>query len=254
MRDPLATPSGPSFGTRLYRAFRNILVLSLVLGLGGAATYALSLLNSRSYALEVREGLLVVLKGRMLPWGFELWQPAEPQLADAYAPLELHGNTALAVTFAKFSERDELDRAMFTVIEVLAKPRVSSDAAKDLEQGLAYVRRAEHLLGLSEEQKHSLSRMQSELSFYLARSHLDDARKQLEDALTQLKRATDSENKHEREANQMLLIVEPQVKALSDALRTAVHQLSQPAPVKTVAQEPAPVAAPTPTEPGPPKP
>lgn len=237
MREP-STSSGASFGTRLFRAFRNLVILSLVLGLGGAATYALSLLNSRTYGLDVRDGLLVVLKGRMLPMGAEPWQPAEAELADAYAPLELEGNTALAVTGTKFSERDELDRAMFSVIEMLAKPRVSSDTPKDLEQGLSYVRRAERLHGLSDEQKHALNRMQAELSFFLARSHLDDARKQLEDAIAQLKRAADSETKHAREANQMLLSVEPQVKALSDSLRAAVHQLSLPAPVAV----PAPVA------------
>jgi len=231
-----------SFGTRLFRAFRNLVVLALVLGLGGAAAYALSLVNSRTYGLDVREGLLVVLKGRMLPWGSEPWQPVEPDLLDAYAPLELEGNTALAVTGKRFDERDELDRAMYTVIEMLAKPRVSSDLAKDLEQGLYYVRRAERLHGLTEEQKHSLTRMQSELAFFLARSRLDDARKQLEEAVSQLKRAADSETKHQREANQMLLAVEPQVKALSDSLRAAVHQISQPAPV---APPPAPPAAPS---------
>ncbi len=229
MRDP-SVSSGASFGTRLFRAFRNLVVLSLVLGLGGAATYALSLLNSRTYGLDVREGLLVVLKGRMLPWGAEPWQPAEPELADAYAPLQLEGNTALAVAGAKFSERDELDRALFSVIELVAKPRVQSDLAKDLEQGLYYVRRAERLHGLSDEQKQTLKRMQSDLAFYLARSRLDDARKQLEEALGQLKQAADSETKHTREANQMLLLVEPQIKALSDSLRAAVHQISQPAP------------------------
>lgn len=233
---------GASFGTRLFRAFRNLVMLALVLGLASAATYALSLLNSRTYGLDVREGLLVVLKGRMLPWGSEPWQPGEAELVDAYSPLQLEGNTALAVTGAKYGERDELDRAIYTVIEMLAKPRVSSDLAKDLEQGLYYVRRAEHLHGLTDEQKHSLRRMQSDLSFYLARSRLDDARKQLEEAVGQLKIAADSETKHQREANQMLLTVEPQVKALSDALRTAVHQLSQPAPVP--APPPAPAVEP----------
>ncbi len=237
MSDPM-TSRGASFGVRLLRAFRNLVIVSLVLGLGGAASYALSLLNSRTYGLEVCEGLLVVLKGRMLPWGAEPWQPAEPNLVDAYAPLQLEGNTALAVTGTKFSERDELDRAMFSVIEMLAKPRVSSDTPKDLEQGLYFVRRGERLHGLSDEQKLSLTHMQSELSFFLARAHLDDARQQLEEALGQLKRAADSETKHQREANQMLMEVEPKVKALSDSLRTAVHQLSQPA-----------VPAPTPVAP-----
>lgn len=224
------TSSEPSFGRRLWRAFRNLLIFSLVVGLAGATVYMLSALNSRTWRLQVDHGRLVVMKGRMLPTGAEPWQPADPILADTYAPLELEGNTALAVTDAKYADRDELDRALFTVIELIAKPRTQSEAPADLEKGLALIRRAEKLQGLSDEQKLSLKRMQSDVSFYLARMKLDDARKELELALAQLKVAGDADNKHAREASQMLLSVEPQVKQLSDVLRAAVHNLSTPPP------------------------
>ena len=52
----------PSFGTRLARAFRNLVLLTLFLGLGGAAIYATSIVNERTFSLEVRGGQLVVLK------------------------------------------------------------------------------------------------------------------------------------------------------------------------------------------------
>jgi hypothetical protein len=212
--------SGPSFATRLFRAFRNLVLFSLFVGLAGAAIYALSLVNSRTYSLEVMNGHLVVLKGRMLPTGFEAWSPSDPTLADTYAPLDLEGNSP-SVVGKKFSERDELDRAIFSVLETLAGPRIASDLPKDSEQALTYTRRGDRLKGLSEEQKTSLKKMKSDLAFYLAQQRLDDSRRQLEEALVQLKLAAESDSKHRAEANVMLMAIEPQVKLLAGTLRTA---------------------------------
>ncbi len=210
----------PSFGTRLLHALRTVVVLLLVVGLGGATVYALSMLNVRTFTLEVRAGQLVVLKGRMLPWGADPWTPADSILADAYAPLDLEGNTALAVVGPRYEDRDELDRALFQVLELLARPRLASDAPKDLDKGLALVRRAEKLTGLTEAQRTTLKKMQADVAFFLARTRLDDARRQLEEALAQLKLAAESDTRNRPQATLMLLAVEPQVKLLATTLRT----------------------------------
>jgi biopolymer transport protein ExbD len=209
----------PSFGTRLARAFRNLVLLTLFLGLGGAAIYATSIVNERTFSLEVRGGQLVVLKGKFLPTGADAWVPGDPGLTDAYAPIDLEGNVALTVVGQKFNDRDELDRALFQVIHMLARPRLTSDAPKDLERGLALVRRAERLRGLTDDQRAELKKMQSDVAYYLARVRLDDARRQLEEALAQLKLAAESETKTRTQASLMLLAVEPQVKLLSTTLR-----------------------------------
>lgn len=209
----------PPFGTRLLRALRNIVFLLLVLGLAGAALYALSLVNSRTYLLDVRGGQLVVLKGKLLPLGAEPWSPSDPVLMDAYAPVALEGNTSLTVAGQRFEDRDELDRALFQVLETLALPRLASDTPKDLEKGLVFVRRAERLNGLTDGQRTSLKKMQRDVAFFLARTRLDDARRQLEDALVQLHLAAESDSKTRGEASLMLLAVEPQVKLLATTLR-----------------------------------
>lgn len=211
--------SQPSFGVRLARAFRNLVLLTLIFGLAGAALYAASLVNAKTFVLEVRNGQLVVLKGKLMPTGAEPWLPADPSLADAYAPIELEGNTALTVVGKKFEDRDELDRALFQVLELLARPRLASDDAKDLEKGLALVRRAEKLTGLSEAQRATLKKMQTDVAYFLARVRLDDARRQLEEALAQLKLAAESDSKTRAQASLMLLAVEPQVKLLATTLR-----------------------------------
>jgi len=211
--------SGVSFGTRLWRAFRNVMLGTLFLGLGAAAFYALSVMNSRTWTLSVTNGQLVVLKGRLLPMGAEPWTPSDSHLAEAYGPIDLAGNASLVVAGRKFDDRDQLDQALFEVLERLAAPRLSSDAPKDLDKGLVYVRRAERLTGLTAEQRQTLKKMQQDLAFHLAQDRLDDARKKLEDALEQLKLAAESDSRHRADASLMLIAVEPQVKLLATTLR-----------------------------------
>ena len=211
--------SQPSFGARFLRAIRNLFVLTLIVGLGGAAVWALSMVNARTFVLEVHHGQLVVMKGKLMPMGAAPWAPSDPALVDAYAPIDLEGNTALTVNGQKFEDRDELDRAIFQVLEMLARPRLASDLPSDMEKGLVLIRRAEKLNGLTDAQRTSLKKMQTDVAFFLAKTRLDDARRQLEEALVQLKLAAESDSKSRGQASLMLLAVEPQVKLLATTLR-----------------------------------
>jgi hypothetical protein len=210
----------PSFGARLWRTLRNLTLTVLFLGLAGAAAYGASVVNSHTFSLEIREGQLVVLKGRLLPVGAEPWAPVDPQLADAYAPLDLEGNTSVLAAGQRFEDRDELDRTLFQVLQLLARPRLTSDLPRDLEKAMGYVRRAERLTGLSADQRADLKRMQQDLAFFLAQRRLDEARRELEEAVGQLKLAAESDSRHRGEAGLMLLAVEPQVKLLATTLRS----------------------------------
>ncbi len=208
-----------SFGARLLRAFRNLVIFTLIVASVGAALFALSQVNARTYSLEVHAGSLVVMKGKQLPTGAEPWLPAEPSLVDAYAPIELNGASVETVVNRRFEDRDQLDRALFTVLESLARPSLASEEPRTLEHGLALVRRAEKLNGLTDDQRASLKKMQSDVAYFLARVRLDDARRQLEEALTQLKIASESDSRSKAQASLMLLAVEPQVKLLATTLR-----------------------------------
>jgi hypothetical protein len=218
-----------SFGARTARFFKRLILTVVVLGLAGASAYLMSMLNARTYALEIQNGQLVVMKGLMMPTGTEPWKPSDPVLVDTYAPLDLEGTSPMGVIGMKFKERDELDRALWTVIEGLARFRVNSDDPKQLERGLYYIRRGDRLTGLTNEQKLTLTQLKADVAFYTARARLEDAQRQTEEALVQLKLAAQAQNRHAREANQMLTAVEPEAKALSEALRKAVHTLSAPA-------------------------
>jgi hypothetical protein len=238
-----------SFGSRVATAFKRLLITLVVLGLAGVTVFLLSQENARTFTVEVRDGKLVVLKGRMMPMGADPWRPP-PELVDTYAPLDLKSTQPYGVLNTKFTDRDELDRALFAVLEGLAKPRVASDNPDELNDGLYYLRRADRLSGLTEEQKISLKTMKSDVAFYSARMKLEDAQKQIEEALTQLKISTESNNRHSRSAYQMLTAVEPQSKVMVETLRKAVNGLSAPAgqtPLETGTPPPAPAPSPAPS-------
>ncbi|MBX7115161.1 MAG: IF-2 protein [Myxococcaceae bacterium] len=223
-------PQDISFGARLWRALVRLTVTTLLLCMAGAAIFFWSQLNARTYTLEVREGKLWVLKGRMAPTGYEPWNPSDPAMVDAYAPLELDGSPPMGMIGQRFTDRDELDRALFSILEGLAKPRVLSDDANMLERGVYLLRRADRLTGITDEQKHSLKAMKADVAFYTARIKLEDAQKQIEEALIQLRLAAQNPNRHNRAANQMITAIEPETKAMTEALRKALHTLSAPPP------------------------
>jgi hypothetical protein len=231
--------------------FKRLLIFVTLLGLAGVTVFLLSQENARTFTLEVREGKLVVLKGRLMPMGADPWRPP-PELVDTYAPLDLKGTQPYGVLHVKFTDRDELDRALFSVIEGLAKPRVASDNVEELNDGLYYLRRADRLSGLTDEQKISLKQMKSDVAFYSARMKLEDAQKTIEEALVQLRMSTETNNRHSRSAYQMLTAVEPQAKTLVETLRKAVIGLSAPAgqvPIEGVPTAPPGGSAPQGTSP-----
>ncbi|MBZ4419003.1 IF-2 protein [Myxococcus sp. RHSTA-1-4] len=234
------------FGYRAKRTFTRLLVFTLILGLGGLVVFFRSQLNARTFTLALMDGQLVVMKGRNAPAGALPYRPGDPRLADAYAPIAVEGQDVTALVQRSFTERDELDRALFPLLEALARPRIASDEPARVDQGLYYLRRAEKLSGITEEQRLTLQKLMTDVAYYQARQKLEDARRLVSDALTQLRLAAESESRHARSANQMLSTVSPAARDLEEALRRAVHTLSgpqeapRPAPEAPVAPPPAP--------------
>lgn len=238
-----------SLGRRAGRAFTRLVVTLLVFALLGAVGFLLSRLNARTFTVQQTDGKLIILKGRMLPLGADPYRPSEPALAAAYAPIDLMGGSAAGLDGAKFEERDALDRALFGFLEGLARPRLVSDDPAVLSQGLAALGRMQKLGGISDEQRKTLKGLESEVAFFQARSKLDQARRDIADAVTQLRLAADSGGRHARPAHRMLAAVEPSAAALEEALRRAVYTLDSdvpeaPAPGGTVTSPPPPRSGP----------
>jgi hypothetical protein len=221
-----------SFGRQLSRWLARLLILTVIACLLGAVGYLLALLNARTFWFRVSDGKVWVLKGKLAPVGKAEYRPMDPALAEAYAPVTAESPPPPEMLTRRY-ERDEVDPAFFAYLAQLARPRLASDEPSDLERGLYYIHRAEKLPNITDEQRATLRSMKSDVAFFLARTRLDEARKLLADSLAQLRLAADSTNRHARHANQMISTIEPQVTALEEALRLAVHSLSEsPAPAK----------------------
>lgn len=218
-----------SFGRRAGRAFTRLVVTLLVFALLGAVGFLLSRLNARTFTLQQQDGKLLVTKGRMLPLGAEPYRPSDPALAAAYAPIDLLGGTAAGLDGARFEERDAMDRALFEFLEGLARPRLVSDDPAVLSQGLVALGRMQKLGGITDEQRRTLKGLESEVAFFQARTRLDQARRDVAEAVTQLRLAADSGTRHARAAHRMLSAVEPSAAALEEALRRAVYTLDSDA-------------------------
>jgi hypothetical protein len=228
--NPMMNPqqNRPGFGRRATSAFTRLLVTLLILGLGGGVAFLLSQLNARTFSLAQESGQLVVMKGRMLPTGAAPYRPGDARLADTYAPIPVEGRDVSALLEQRFAERDELDRALFPVLEGLARTKVQSDDPAVLEKGLYFLRRAELLSGLTQEQHRTLETMKADVAFFQARQKLEEARRDVTEALTQLKLAAESRNRNTQRANQMLTVVGPAAQALEKALRTVDASLAEP--------------------------
>jgi hypothetical protein len=214
-----------SLGRRAGRAFTRLVVTLLVFALLGAVGFLLAQLNARTFTLQQQDGKLLVMKGRMLPVGSEPYRPSDPALAAAYSPFELFGGSPAGLEGARFDERDAMDRALFQLLEGLARPRLVSDDPAVLSQGLVALGRMQKLGGITDEQRKTLRSLEAEVAFFQARTRLDQARRDIAEAVTQLRIAAESGGRHARAAHRMLGAVEAPAAALEEALRRAVYTL-----------------------------
>ncbi|HXX32410.1 MAG TPA: IF-2 protein [Myxococcaceae bacterium] len=222
----MAPDTPPSFGQRAGHAFRRLLVTLLVLALAGVVCVLLARDNARTFSLRMEGTKLIVQKGRMLPWGSAPYRPSDGALAEAYAPVELGGNAPAGVDAERFEDRDELDRALFRILEQAARPKLLADDTRVVSEGMTLLRRMERLQGASDEQKHTLRTLQLEVAYDQARIRFEEARRAVAEGLAQLRIAADSTTRRARVAHAMLIKVEPAASALEEVLRQVVVTLA----------------------------
>jgi hypothetical protein len=83
--------------------------------------------------------------------------------------------------------------------------------------------------GITDDQRKTLRGLESEVAFFQARTRLDQARRDVAEAMAQLRIAADSGTRHARAAHRMLSAVEAPAAALEEALRRAVFTLDSDA-------------------------
>lgn len=211
---PPPPPEAPRGHGRLARLF----VGALVLGLAGATLYLLAERNSRFYYLSQEGRRLVIHRGAWLPSGKRPYLPDDPHTARIYAPIELPDD-APSIGERRFSERQDLDRALFDILADLAEERIRSEDEPRRQEGFALVERASLLPGITGTQAERLRSLRAELSFYEGRAHLERAVVELRQAREKLEHAAESSSVRGESAATLLRTIAPATEALSRALQ-----------------------------------
>ena len=212
MSNPTSTSSSVS---KLVRSFVRLLVFLLILGLTTLVVYLFSERNSQTFSLHIVEDTLVIHKGKFLPIGSNPWNPEN----EAYAPIALEGFLPYNIETAKYRNIVELDRALFSVLEALAKPRILSEESAVQERGIYYLNRAERLKGIDAPQQQALKTLHAEAAFSVARTRLPQAELFLRETVEQFKLAMQTPNKNASSAAHALLVLEPALKQLGLAIQ-----------------------------------
>lgn len=155
---------GRSSATERGNAGLRMLVTLLVVGLAGAVGYLAADVNHGRYRLVSADGRLAVERGRFFPFGFETYVPEVVALREAYAPLPLPQGAG-APADVVYSERADLDRAIFGLLAGWSRERMPSTDSGTLGLASEYLARAELLPALSEEQRAELHGLRGQLAY-----------------------------------------------------------------------------------------
>lgn len=147
----------------------------LLLAIAGGVAYGASWLNSRRYFLVVGPASVEVGKGKMFPVGHEPFQPTDASTRRAYRGFELPGGIKLARGTTVFTDRVELDQALFRILTDAARYAMSKQTPRAPELVQGYIEQLEALPGVSIEQQVELQRLTRQAEYAQGRQHVRDA-------------------------------------------------------------------------------
>ncbi len=167
--------------------------------------YFLSLRNHNIYRLVVAEGELHVERGRMLPSGFEPYQPADSALRLAYDPIPVHSDAK--IMREEYNDRLTLDKALFMQLTGWLRQATEGDTAVSSEDGQRYLLRARRIPSLVDEQLRELQRLEADMEYRKGKSIIAQIEKMRQEAQLSFKRAIDMGTRFRMEAEQSMMLL-----------------------------------------------
>ena len=209
--DPLLAPEGGRSRIRIWAS--RLLILALVASL----FYLLAERNRRFYFLSAEGDQLVVSRGTWLPSWKAPYEPEDPLMAKAYAPIDIPEGEV--VPQRRFDERQDLDQALFEVLIEWAQVRILADEPESLSAGTDYLERAALLPGISGEQFTRIRALRAEVAFSEGRTRLVEALSILDTVNERLALAASGRTARARRAQGLLQVLLPATESLADALQ-----------------------------------
>lgn len=169
--------------------FGRIMFALVLLGLVAGGVYFASWLNSRRYFLIVDKTEARVAMGRMLPVGHRPYVPADPALRRAYEPIPLPGGMKLPRGTTTFTDRVELDQALYRLLKDATEFTLAADNKRTPELTERYLTQIKGLAGITVQQQLEISKLERDVQYVRARGLLENAKKDLERAAQLFRRS-----------------------------------------------------------------
>jgi hypothetical protein len=171
-------------------AFSRLVLWLLIFALLGVVWWLASERNAHHFTTEVREGRLVVGRGRFFPIGSRFVGPDDGELWKLYQPLQLPAGMKPPPD-REYDDQAQLDQGLFSTVVAAARQAAQKSDEAALSQADALAARAGQLPGLSAAQLGELAALRGELALtaakgdaaaalrlvHAARARLEDARK-----------------------------------------------------------------------------
>lgn len=154
----------------------TLVALALVAG----GVYFASWLNSRRYFLIVAKTEARVAAGRMLPVGNRPYVPKDPALRKAYEPIPLPGGMKLPRGTTTFTDRVELDQALYRLLRDATEFTLAADNKRTPELTERYLTQIKALAGITVQQQLKIAKLERDVQYVRARGLLEKAKKDLE--------------------------------------------------------------------------
>lgn len=195
--------------------FRRLLWTVLVLALGAGGLYAASWLNARRLYLIVGPTEVTTEKGRMLPMGHEPFVPQDVELRRAYQSFPLPGGIKVPRGETVFSDRVELDQAIFRLLKDAIGYALSEDSRRTPELVQRYLRQIKAIPGTSVSQQLELADLERDAQYVEARQRLDDGFTALKDAAQLFRQSVRGQGGRNRDGELRAQLIERALDRLS---------------------------------------
>jgi hypothetical protein len=197
-------------GIRWGRMFWTLVILALI----GGGLYASSWFNARRYFLLVGESEVRVAKGRMLPIGHEPFIPQEIDLRRAYQSFPLPSGIKVPRGETMFSDRVELDQALFRLLKDAIAFSLMEDNRRTPELVQLYMKQIKSIPGTSVAQQLELAQLERDSQYVEARQQLGDAIKNLKEASRLFRESARGQGGHERDGDTRAQTIESALRDL----------------------------------------
>jgi hypothetical protein len=212
---PRRDDEGGSRGGRgIWGIAQGVLIVVLVIAL----LWVLSILNTRRYGIEVSSGQVTILKGIRFPWGMSPWQPDDPELAAAYAPVALPADPPTGIAGLgrrTYTEFTEMSAAFFDILAGLASATLYRGAGRNAPLAEMYLNRAQQISGLDAGRSKSLRHLRGDLAYVQADELLQGIEERLRKAATLLKTAEELGTERFKDVSFLRARVDMQLAAIS---------------------------------------